>query len=425
MWAINLDPTKGDIGKLLWNRTFTPPSTAGNITVSLAKVDPEDGVFYFSSAQKLAYWAYSLDTMAQLWGPDTGVPVENDGNYYGMNNYVYQGMLITCGYGGQLRAYNITTGKILWTYNATTVPFESPYGNNYPIGVGCISDGKIYIGAGEHSPTQPIWRGNVLQCINATNGALIWNFPCYGVSMSSGNAGYNFAISDGRLVALNAYDNSVYCFGAGPSATTVNAPDVAVPQGTGVMISGTVTDQSPSGRLNVNYDLDVPLKGTPAISDADMSDWMQYLYQQRQLPTNAKGVPVHLTAIDPNGNYQNIGIATSDTSGNYGITWTPPVPGTYKITATFEGSKSYGSSSGTTYLSVGPAPTAAAAIVTPTPTTTQTTVPTPTPVQSPSPSSTTAQNPTSNAPTATYLAIGAVVIIIIAAAAALVLRRRK
>jgi outer membrane protein assembly factor BamB len=424
LWCINLDPAQGDIGKLLWNRTFTPPQTAGNITVTLAKVDPEDGVFYFSSAQKLAYWCYSLNTMNELWGPDTGVPAENDGNFYGMNNYVYQGKLITCGYGGQLRAYNITTGKILWVYNATTIPFESPYGNNYPMGVGCIADGKIYIGTGEHSPTEPIWRGNVLQCINATDGSVIWNFPCYGVSMSSGNAGYNFAIADGRLLALNAYDNSIYCFGKGPTATTVSAPNVAVPQGTAVMISGTVTDQSPSGRLNVNYDLDVPLKGTPAISDVDMSNWMQYLYQQRPMPANAKGVQVHLTAIDPNGNTQDIGVTTSDISGNYGITWTPPVPGPYKITATFDGSKSYGSSFGTTYLAVSK-PTQSI-VVTPTPAPSQTITPaSPTPAQTVSPSLTQAPQPTSGVPTSTYLAIGAAVIIIIAATAALLLRRRK
>ncbi len=431
MWCINLDPTKGDIGKLLWNRTYTPPSTAGNITVSLQKVDPEDGVFVFSSSQALSYWGYSLDTMQQLWGPDTGVPKENDGNYYGMNNYIYNGMLITCGYGGQLRAYDIKTGRILWTYNATTVPFESFYGNNYPIGVGLISDGKIYIGAGEHSPTEPIWRGNVLQCVNASNGALLWNYPCYGVSMSSGNAGYNFAASDGRLVALNAYDNSIYCFGVGPSATTVTAPDVEVPQGQGVMIRGTVTDQSPSGRIDVNYNLDVPLKGTPAISDEDMSDWMQYLFQQRPKPADAKGVQVHLTAIDPNGNWQNIGYTTSDTNGNFGLSWTPPVPGSYQITAAFEGSKSYGPSSATTYLLVGQKP--AAEVVTPTPLVEPTAPPptpvppTPTPVPpTPVPTPTAVVNPpTSPMPIFTYLAIGIVVVVIVAAAAALILRKRK
>ncbi len=33
------------------------------------------------------------------------------------------------------------------------------------------------------------------------------------------------------------------------------------------------------------------------------------------MPTNATGVPVNIDAIDANGNYRNIGTATSDTTG--------------------------------------------------------------------------------------------------------------
>jgi hypothetical protein len=81
-----------------------------------------------------------------------------------------------------------------------------------------------------------------------------------------------------------------------------------------------------------------------------MSDWMQYLYQQRPMPVDAKGVQVHLTAVDPNGNYQDIGYATSDIAGNYGFSWTAPVPGTYQVTATFEGTNSYAGAFATTYF---------------------------------------------------------------------------
>jgi outer membrane protein assembly factor BamB len=358
------------------------------------------------------------------------VPPEMDANYYGLQSWVYQGKLITAGYGGQVRAYDMKTGDITWNYNATTIPFESPYGNNYPVNVGLIADGKIYIGAGEHSPTQPIWRGNVLQCLNATDGSLIWNFPCYGVSQPSGNAGYYFAAADGRLLALNAYDDAIYCFGTGPSATTVSTQEFAAASGEPVLIQGTVTDQSPSGRLDINYNLDVPLKGTPAISDEDMSDWMQYLYQQRPKPIDAKGVPVKLTAMDPNGNFQDIGTAVSDVNGKFAMSWVPPVPGTYHITANFEGSNAYSSSSDTTYVVVAPA--ASPSIVTPQPS--GEIVPTPTPTlpiptdvtpTSIAPTPTVAPPPTSEGSMTTYVAIGLSIVIIVAAAAALVLRRRK
>jgi hypothetical protein len=128
------------------------------------------------------------------------------------------------------------------------------------------------------------------------------------------------------------------------------------------MIQGTVTDQSPSGRHNVAGSLDFSLKGTPAISDADQEAWMEHLFQGNTMPANAKGVEVTLEAIDPNGNLVPIGTTTSDVNGNYGFAYTPNVPGTYQIIATFAGSEAYGPSSGTTYLAVGneaatPAPT--------------------------------------------------------------------
>jgi outer membrane protein assembly factor BamB len=333
-----------------------------------------------------------------------------------MSDAIYEGKLLTCGYGGVLIAYNITTGQKLWSYTARTEGFESPYGN-YPMGIGAIADGKIYIGAGEHSPTQPIWRGSVLQCIDANTGELIWNYPAYGVSMPSGNAGYNFAIADGYLVTLNAYDNQIYCFGKGPSATTVSAPQTAVSPGTKVLITGTVTDQTPTPEA----------QGKPAISDADQTEWMKYLYSQQPLPENAKGVEVYLTAIDPNGNFQEIGTATTNVLGNYAIAWTPPVPGLYTVKAVFEGSNSYyGSQAGAAFV-VGEQ---TAPIVQPTPTTPGQTItptqPVQTPTQSVSPSATIVPlPPSSGTPTTTYLIIGAAVVIIVAAAAALVLRKRK
>jgi hypothetical protein len=65
------------------------------------------------------------------------------------------------------------------------------------------------------------------------------------------------------------------------------------------------------------------------------------------------GVPVSLDVLDPNGNYYNIGVVTSDGySGTYNYAWAPKVAGEYTITATFMGDESYGSSFATTYLTV-------------------------------------------------------------------------
>ena len=133
-------------------------------------------------------------------------------------------------------------------------------------------------------------------------------------------------------------------------------------------------------------------KGTAAISEESMTAWMGYIYEQQPKPNNATGVPVHLTAIDPNKNYQDIGIATSDALGNYAISWTPPVSGLYKVTATFEGSASYGgSAAGTSFLV---SDSKAAPVVSPTLAPTSIPV-TPTPIQSTSPLPTQAPPPAS------------------------------
>jgi hypothetical protein len=96
--------------------------------------------------------------------------------------------------------------------------------------------------------------------------------------------------------------------------------------------------------------------GVPAISDADMSVWMDYLHMQNSTllnnPPQCNGVPVTLTAIDPNGNSINIGSTTSDVTGQFAYQWTPTTAGLYKIYATFAGSNSYFSSYAETQATV-------------------------------------------------------------------------
>jgi hypothetical protein len=415
LWALSLEP--GQEGTLLWDITYTPPETVvpdtvaggmfGGGLMSGPTVDPEDGVFIFNEPMTRQWWGFSLETGDPIWGP---TEPENSWNYYGMSATIYDGKLISYGggmAGTDLVAYDITTGDKLWTYVPAQEGFESPYGT-YPLMLAAVCDGKLYMYSTEHSPSQPLWRGSYMRCINATNGDEIWKLLLWDGTYNGG------AISDGYLLGLNHYDNKIYCIGKGPSQTTVSAPQTVLPLGTSVFLTGTVTDQSPGA------------PGTPAICDEDMQDWMEYLYEQQIFPKDAKGVTVHLTAVDPNGNTQEIGNAFSDIGGSFGIAWAPPVEGTYQVTATFEGSKSYGSSYATTHFAVGPA--AASPVVTPVPsasapapTLAPTQTASPSTPQSPSPSI--APQPTSGMPTTTYIAIGAAVVIIVAAA--LALRRRK
>jgi hypothetical protein len=86
---------------------------------------------------------------------------------------------------------------------------------------------------------------------------------------------------------------------------------------------------------------------------------MEYLHMQKPKPTEAKGVAVKLSAVDSNGNSQDIGTVTSDTNGSYSTLWTPTSPGTYTIVANFAGTNSYYPSSAQTALGVSTVQTAA------------------------------------------------------------------
>jgi hypothetical protein len=105
------------------------------------------------------------------------------------------------------------------------------------------------------------------------------------------------------------------------------------------MIRGTVNDISP-GTDDYLMKARFP-NGVPAVADENMSDWMKYLYMQFPLSEETTGVPISIDVVDENGNYRNIGTATSDASGTFSFAWKPDIPGRYIVYATFAGSKAY------------------------------------------------------------------------------------
>jgi hypothetical protein len=390
---------------LLYNKTLQKPM-GGNLTFSFGPISYENNVFTLYSKETRQWWGYSLTDGSLLWGPTAS---QSPWDMYGSDAAYANGVLFSGGYGGVLHAYSIVTGKELWSYTLTQIGYESPYGN-FQCTVGAIADGKIFIYSMEHSPTQPMWRGSYLRAINVTNGALVWKNLQFVSGFSGGNG--IVEVADGAVVAGNDYDNRMYVYSKGPSAITVNAPDTVIPKGTPVLIKGTVTDQSPGN------------PGIPAISDVDQEQWMEYIYMEQAKPTHITGVPVHLTAMDPNGNFQDIGTFTSDMSGLYSALWTPPIEGKYTVTATFAGSESYDSSQASTAFGVATAQPAPVVTSGPTSTASATTNPTTVPTNGPSPSSS-VQPPGNAMPMTTLIAIISAVVIIVAAAAALVLRRRR
>jgi hypothetical protein len=261
----------------------------------------------------------------------------------------YGGNLILCEYAG-VYAFNWTTGKISWVYQDYGVPFETPYEGLNPFNAGVsIVDGMVYTYNTEHTQSQPITRGWKFHCINATTGKGVWNIT---TPMNPG------AMADGYTIA-SAQDGYMYVFGAGKSATTVTAGPKTIALGDKVLIEGSVVDLSPAQ------------PGTPCVSQDSMTTQMEYLHMQQPIGgiwgnISMTGVPVYVYAIDPNNNYKDIGIATTNAYyGTFSIPFTPEVEGTYTIMASFGGDASYGNSGASTAVFVGPAPTVAP---TPTPT---------------------------------------------------------
>jgi hypothetical protein len=68
--------------------------------------------------------------------------------------------------------------------------------------------------------------------------------------------------------------------------------------GSGILVEGRVTDVS-AGRMGPALASRFP-NGVPAVSDANMSEWLLYLYKQFARPSDVSGVEVVLTVLDPN-----------------------------------------------------------------------------------------------------------------------------
>jgi hypothetical protein len=364
-FALNLNASRGAVGSLMWTNTVSAPS--GNLTVLLGPADATSGVFTEGYQQTMQWVGYNLYTGAKLWGP---TPSQAPLDFYGnpitplIQGQIAYGNLYSMGYAGIMYAYNVKTGVLEWTYgnggegNSTYAGPNTPFGV-YPTFINAVGNGVIYLVASEHTVNTPIFKGALERAINATNGAEIWTISGYTGEFSA----MSYAMADGYNTWFNGYDNQIYTVGQGPSATTVQAPLTAITEGNKVVIQGTVMDIA-AGTTQTEQAADFP-NGVPCASDASMSQWMSYVYQQQPLPTNFTGVTVQLSAIDPNGNHIIIGTVTTNVDGVFDYTWTTPnVPGSYSIYATFAGTNGYYGSNANTGVDVSasaatPAPTAA------------------------------------------------------------------
>jgi hypothetical protein len=326
--AYSLKP--GDEGRVLWVQNRT------NIEGMYARVSRNirDGVYTQYDEALKKFHGYDIKTGNELWVTE---PLPAGWSIFTRNYILAYNKLFTVGYDGIVRAFDIANGSIIWETFYGSSGYETHYGS-WPTYAGpVIADHKIYVTNDDHSPDSVPWRGGKLWVFDTETGNSVWNISGW----------FRIpAIADGYLTAVNSLDGQIYVFGKGPSATTVTAPDTEVTLGETIMIRGSVLDQSPGS------------VGTACVSEESMSAWMEYLHMQKPCPTTVIGVQVTIDVLDANGNYRNIGTATSDAAGNFGFAWKPDIPGQFQICAIFEGSESYSRSYGTTYMNVVDAPEA-------------------------------------------------------------------
>ena len=347
-WAFSLKP--GQEGTLLFNNAWKAPAdwAAGNVSATFKGVSLEDNVFVVSVKETRQHYGFNAQTGQLIWGPTE--PQNYLDNYQEIPTYIVDGRVLSGGMSGIAYCYNLTTGKLLWTYAIEDPYSEIEWSNNFPrrYPQGFIADGKYYSGYFEHSANQPLPRGAPFFCLDLETGKEVWSIYACAASYR-----LTALIGDSIIAYFNTYDNRFYSIGMGPSATTVSTQNDVVTLGSSVLLKGTVTDVSP-GTKDSALSMRFP-NGVPAVADTNMSKWMEYVYMQFPRPTDVTGVEVVLSVLDSNNNFREIGRTTSDSSGAFSYQWTPDITGKYTVIATFEGSKSYYPSYSETAFAVDPA----------------------------------------------------------------------
>jgi hypothetical protein len=366
IWGLSDNPATE--GNLTWIQRYAAPANNQTQMFATQPIDATTLTFAMTIADTGQRLGYSLKDGSLLWGPLGDQP---GFQYYSSREGVtYNGNLYVSGLGGEVECYLMLNGTLLWTYgnggvgNSTNMANNGPWGL-YPTHVTKFVAGVLYTFSGEHSPTNPLYNGELTRALNASTGEEIWTLLDWS-GCGLGNSMQSFPVADGYAAMYNCYDGQIYVVGKGPSQVTVTAPSVVSSVDTPIIIRGTVIDTSVGTKQNQQA-ANFP-NGVPVVSDANMSAFMAAVYEDQPMPSNIIGVPVSIYVLDSNNNYRQIGSATSDASGMFSLSWKPDIAGDFKIYTTFDGSKGYfGSSAETSY---------SATAVQPTPT------PTATPVQS-------------------------------------------
>jgi hypothetical protein len=342
-------------GAQLWARNITYAESETMLPFTRTEMGMHDGLWINANMENYIVEAWDTRTGVKAWtiqltGDNGAAP-----HYFDQFNLRWSpgpGVSLFRGYGGDIWCIENENGTVRWYTNTTKLVgppgTESPY-DIWPLWVfecDCITNNVAYFPIG-HEYNPPLFPGAQLCAVNITDGSLVWSE--LGMYIRSTSCAYDIMLS------LNAYDNQIYAWGKGPSATSVAASPKVTVKGNSVIIEGSVTDISAGTNQNA-VAANFP-NGLPCVSDESMSDWMEYVYMQQAKPEDVEGVKVFLKIQDPNGDWYSTYV-TTDENGVFSHMWAPAIAGEYHVTAMFEGSNSYWSSQATTNFGIDEAPAA-------------------------------------------------------------------
>lgn len=299
-------------GHLIWNFTGTgdpkdmlypsPTIAFGNVYLSIYGIseDPDDP--YMDHVICL-----DADTGEYKWTYATGeFFIQSLSAAYGC---VY----INGGDRNALICIDATTGEKKWEYNA---PGFIDY---YEC---AIADYKVYVVSAATSdmtgyPPAGSFPSQV-NCVDAITGQLIWSYRLE----TSGSM--PAIIVDGKYV-VHSHADYLWCFGKGPTTTTVDLSSKTIASGQSTAIYGSVEDMSPFSQQHPEL----------------QNQWVD-------------GAPVVLSYVK-DGTWIDFATVNTDSAGTFSYDWTPPSEGTYKVVARFEGNDRYYYSSAQEAVQVDPA----------------------------------------------------------------------
>jgi outer membrane protein assembly factor BamB len=262
-------------------------------------------------------WAIDPSTGKILWEFRTGGYGSFMGGMAAAYDKVY--MLNADGY---LYALNAYTGSQVWKHRAFEPNNTQPVVMHYPQ-YGAIADNKVYWLVADRKTHLPIAGLSAFVCLNAETGKELWHSHTAEIRCP--------AIAYGRLYGSDyIYDRDkftsdpkiankigayIWCFGKGPTALKVSIEEEQTTHGEKVTISGNLTDLSPASA------------GAPASNVQITLSW--------QLQDGTSGA---------------IATIETDTNGTFSCDWIPENVGSYRITASSQGSDAYEAPASSTEL---------------------------------------------------------------------------